>query len=149
MGTVTEPCVQTHSVIDFDECKRLCCERLEQLTGFDLAEVRVHAFHVTGSVDDCQEIKRDGLINLQAVLKGGTIFSRALRKAGIRFDLDKHSVLYGEDTFSIDYECLRDLRITTAREEALKRIARRVYIDYCVNGFLSCDEPKKLRHGYL
>lgn len=111
------------------------------MTGFDLAEVRVHAFHITVSVDNCREIKRDGLINLRAVLKGD-IISKPLRKAGISFDLDKRIALYAEDAFSIDCDRLRGHRITTAREEALKRIARRVYVDYCVNGFLPCDESK-------
>ena len=58
--------------------------RLEEL---NLQDVHFVAFHVTGSLDDCQEIKESGIRNLQYVLSHDTMLSSLLRRGDITFDI--------------------------------------------------------------
>ena len=105
----------------------------------DISELRIIAFHVLGSLDNCDEIKANGLCNLQTVLSSNTIFSRLLKEKGIYFDITNKILHAGSIDYDIDYEHYKNRHFLTGDAEALKNIAHRVYYDYCVNGFLCND----------
>ena len=97
------------------------------------------AFHVLGSLDECREIKANGLMNLQAVLSRDTTLKRLLDKVEITFDIPNKVVSCGGNSYDIDYEKYRNHHFLMGIDEKLNHIARRVYYDFCVNGFMVND----------
>lgn len=45
---------------------------IQRIQNIDISQLRILAFHVLGSLDCCEEIKKNGLWNLQMVLSGDT-----------------------------------------------------------------------------
>ena len=110
-----------------------------RLKHFDVHDVRFVAFHVTGSLDDCCEIRQSGIRNLQYVLSHSTILSRLLHESGISFDVDSRIMRIGEVEYNVDYDYHRECGAHTKTDSALECIAHRLYYDYCVDGFFSND----------
>ena len=48
----------------------------------DINNLKIMAFHITASLDNCAEVRENGLINLQKVLSEDTILRRILNKYG-------------------------------------------------------------------
>lgn len=111
-----------------------------RLDSLDLNEVCFVAFHVTGSLDDCEEIKRNGIRDLRYVLSRNTMLSTLLRRAGVVFDIDNRIMRINEKSFDIDYDHYRSRICLTSEEECLESIAHRVCYDFCVDGFLVNDD---------
>lgn len=111
--------------------------RLDKL---DIQDVRFVAFHVTGSLDDCQEIKESGIRNLQYVLSHDTMLSSLLRRGDITFDIENRIMCVNGRTFDIDYEHYKGRRFLTPEEKLLESIAHRIYYDFCVDGFWANDD---------
>jgi hypothetical protein len=51
---------------------------IERITEVNIEDLKIMAFHVVGALDECKEIKSNGLMNLQMVLSGNTSFNRLL-----------------------------------------------------------------------
>lgn len=113
---------------------------IDRIAKVNVHDIKVMAFHVLGSLDQCEEIKKNGLKNLQMVLSENTIFSRLLKKAGIAFDIHEKTVSYNGNLYDIDYEHYSEQHFLTETEEKLDRIAHRVFYDFCVNGFMMNDD---------
>jgi len=111
-----------------------------RLDEFDIQDVRFVAFHVTGSLDDCAEIKETGIQNLQYVLSHDTMLSRLLKRGDITFDVENRIMCVSGKTFDIDYEHYRGRRLITPEEKWLESISHRVYYDFCVDGFWTNDD---------
>ena len=111
--------------------------RLDKL---NLKDVHFVAFHVTGSLDDCQEIKKTGIRNLQYVLSHNTMLSRLLKRGDITFDIENRIMCVNGRTFDIDYEHYRGRCLFTPEEKHLDAIAHRIYYDFCVDGFWVNDD---------
>lgn len=105
----------------------------------EISDIKVAAFHVLGSLDDCSEIKTNGLKNLQEVLSSDTILSRKIKESGIVFDLERKIVSCGERTYNIDYEYYRKSICHEEIDEVLDEIAYRFFYDYCISGFIVND----------
>lgn len=112
---------------------------IERIKSVDISGVRLMAFHVVGSLDECCEIKENGLMNLQNVLSTETILKKLLEKAGVTFDIPNKLVRYKGNSYDIDYEKYKDHHFLTGIDEKLDRVAHRVYYDFCVNGFMAND----------
>lgn len=111
-------------------------QRIKQV---NIINLRIIAFHVLGSLDNCEEIKANGLWSLQKVLSNNTMLSRMLKAEGIVFNIsDRLLYCYGT-AYDIDYDHYKDKDYLTETEEILDRISHRVFYDYCINGFLVCD----------
>lgn len=108
----------------------------------DISDLKIMAFHVLGSLDDCKEIRNNGLINLQEALSRDTVLHRLLKKANLQFDIEKRKLFYGAEEFDIDYDKYRNECFLNPIEKKLCNIGHRVYYDYCVNGFLLNDDIK-------
>ena len=47
---------------------------IDRIAKVNVHDIKVMAFHVLGSLDQCEEIKKNGLKNLQMVLSGLNVF---------------------------------------------------------------------------
>ena len=115
------------------------CRNIERIKSVDISGLRLMAFHVVGSLDECREIKDNGLMNLQSVLSKETILKKFLEKAGVTFDIPTKRVKCNGNTYDIDYEKYKGHHFLTRIDEKLDRVAHRVYYDFCVNGFMAND----------
>lgn len=113
---------------------------IDRISDVDISDLRIMAFHVVGALDECKEIRENGLMNLQEVLKRDTVISRALGHYGIFFDIENRILHCNGEKYDIDYEKYRSRHFLSGLDEKLDRIAHRVYYDYCVNGFLLNDD---------
>jgi len=114
--------------------------RLDEL---DIHDVRFVAFHVTGSLDDCQEIKENGIRNLQYVLSHNTALSRLLKCDDITFDIEHRKMCINGRDFDVDYDHYRECGLLTPEEKYLDSIAHRIYYDFCVDGFWVNDNIER------
>lgn len=125
------------------ECNRdidLFLERnIHRLNNLDVQDVRFVAFHVTASLDDCKEIKENGIRDLQYVLSHNTMLTRMLRRGDISFDIENRLMCINGRGFNIDYEYYRGCRFLSPEEKRLESIAHRIYYDFCVDGFWEND----------
>ena len=112
----------------------------ERIASVDIPDLRIMAFHVVGSLDNCREIKENGLMNLQEVLTRDTILKKLLDKSGIVFDISERIVSCNGQTYDIDYDHYRHKHFLHGIDEKLDHVAHRVFYDYCVNGFLLNDD---------
>lgn len=113
---------------------------IDKISDVDISDLRIMAFHVVGALDNCKDIRENGLMNLQEVLKRDTIISRMLSNYGIIFDVENRILNCNDKKYDIDYEKYRGRHFLSELDEKLDRIAHRLYYDYCVNGFLLNDD---------
>lgn len=111
-----------------------------KVNDISLDNIRVLGFHVVGSLDECREIRSQGLKNLQKVLSENTQLSRMLKSYGVIFDVKRHLLLYKDKEYNVDYDWYRHNDYSMPPEKYLEPIAHRVYYDYCVNGFMMNDD---------
>ena len=121
---------------DFDKFWR---KNLERIKAVDISDIKVMAFHVTGSLDACAEILSNGLMNLQQVLVNDTLLHQLLDKSGIVFNLKEKNLSCNGKIYDIDYEHYRNHHLLHGIDKKLSQIAHRVFYDFCVNGFLAND----------
>lgn len=110
-----------------------------RLDGLDIHDLRFVAFHITGSLDNCREIKMNGIRNLQYVLSHNTLLSKMLEKGGICFDVENRVMVIDGIEYNIDYDYYRNNPIRSTEEAHLKSVAHRLYYDHCIDGFFVND----------
>ena len=115
----------------------------KKLDSLDLSNVRFIAFHVTGSLDDCQQIKQIGIHNLQYMLSNNTKLSNSLKEYGVSFDIENYKLYVDDIEYNTNYDYYLNLRNKTSEEEHLSSVAHRIYYDYCVNGFWLNDDIRR------
>lgn len=114
-------------------------QHFDAIDTIDIKNLKIMAFHVTTSSDECAEIRANGLKNLQKVLSENTALSRALKNHGVVFDIPRRKMKYNHQEIDIDYERYRDTDNLSEREEEIEKIAHRVFYDHCVDGFMVRD----------
>lgn len=110
-----------------------------QIQDVDVSDIKIMAFHIAATLDNCNEIKTNGLQNLQKILSTKTILRKMLRDEGIEFDIKEKTVVCCGKRYDIDYEKYKGRHLLSDFEKGLQSVAHRVYYDYCVNGFLLND----------
>lgn len=121
---------------DFDQFWK---KHFKEIDAIGIDDLKIFAFHVTATSDHCEEIKLNGLINLQAVLSTNTRLKHMLEECGIIFDIKEKRIIANGRLIDIDYEKYRGRFDLSPFEEKIERLAHRLYYDYCVNGFLVND----------
>ncbi len=111
----------------------------KHIESIDISNFKIIAFHILGSLDECQEIKKNGIMNLQRVLSEETILSNLLKNNGIIFNIEEKTVNYNSKIYNIDYLYYREQGELLNEVKAFKRLSRRIFYDFCVNGFLVND----------
>lgn len=125
-----------------NDFERFWERNIDRISDIDISNLRIMAFHVVGALDECKEIRENGLMNLQEVLKQDTVISRMLSNYGLKFDIENKILSCNGKNYDIDYEKYCGHNFLSELDEQLNRIAHRVYYDYCVNGFLFNDNVK-------
>ena len=110
------------------------------IDGSDINTLKINAYHITSNYDECAEVKQFGLRNLQFVMSNDTRLSRFLKENNLHFDIDKKVLYYEGDKYNINYDYYRWRVNLLPRERSLADIARRLYYDHAVNGFLACND---------
>lgn len=106
----------------------------------DVENLEIVAFQVTSSSDDCVDIKKYGLRNLQWVLNNDTNLNRFLKENHISFDIESKLMYIDNISYDVDFEKYRDLDVISKRGEQLYSIAHKLYYDFQINAFLFCKD---------
>lgn len=123
---------------DYEQFWNRNFSRIDQV---DISDIRFIGFHITSNWDNCDEIRKQGLIDLQRVLSENTSLNRILRNYGIIFDIPQKTVYCGDHKINIDYDSLskQDRHSFSDDELRVWNVAHRVYYDFLVNGFYNND----------
>lgn len=106
---------------------------ISKIESRDINELKIYGYHVTTNPDNCKSIKSEGIKNLQEVLKGDNEFTNLLLEQQIRFDIGNSKMFYKDEVIDINYNKMLKEKMMTRS----KSVARKIYFDYCVNGFFS------------
>ena len=106
----------------------------------DIENLEIVAFHVTSCDDECAEIKRYGLRNLQWVLDNDTNLNRFLKEYNISFDIKRKQMRIQDMVYDVDFEKYIDLDLLSKRKEQLYWIGQKIYYDFQINAFLFCKD---------
>ncbi len=99
----------------------------------DVENMEIVAFQVTTCNDECAEIKKNGLRNLQWVLSNDTALCKFLKKYNISFDIES-KLMYVEGTaYDVDYDKYMDLDVILRRKEQLHKIGHNIIILFVKN----------------
>lgn len=124
-------------VVNFNSDIDMFLEKhLNKIKHLNLNKLEIVVFHVTTNGDECADIKKNGIKNLQAVLQEETELSNFLRKKGIRFDITSKIMYINDKSFNIDYTRYTELNTWGKHKEVLREIGRKIFSDFRVNGFL-------------
>ena len=109
----------------------------------DIENLEIVAFQVTSNDNQCDDIKRNGLHNLQWVLSNDTVLNKYLKQYKISFDLGKKLLYIDENVYDIAYERYKDLDLISNRKKQLHDIGQKIYYDFQINAFLFCEDIYK------
>ena len=123
--------IECHS--DSDEFCEKYSTGIEQI---DIESLEMVAFQVTSNSNDCADIKKYGLRNLQWVLSNDTNLCRFLKDNNISFDIENRLLYIGDTAYDIDYEKYRNLDMISRRNEQLHNIGHKIYYDFQINAFM-------------
>jgi hypothetical protein len=125
----TEFCKGDYSVDDFLD--------FINVTDNDLlkGELLLASLHVTTNNDNCNTIKKYGLVNLQQAIKLDTPLGMYLKQKGILIDIENKVIQYKGKTFDISKESNE----FDDEEKALTMIVHKLYEDYQINSFFGSD----------
>ena len=130
-----------HYIIECNsDYEQLWKKQYKQMKHIDSSRIRIWSFHVTGSLDKCSSIRKEGLHNLQHAISTDSIMSRMFRKYGLEFDIENKVMHFEGKEYSVDYDRYRNHCNLYEKDECLSKIAYRLYEDYCVNGFMCNDD---------
>lgn len=111
-------------------------KHFDEIESMDIDRLELVVFHVTTNGDDCAEIKKNGLKDLQKVLQEETELSVFLKERGIWFDIPSKIMYVDGKEFDIDYKKYTNWDRMIEQTEALYNIGRKIFYDHHVNGFL-------------
>ena len=122
------------------ECHRdsgdFCDKYRTEIEKIEIEKLEMIAFQVTSSSDECADIKKYGLRNLQWVLSNDTNLSRFLKDKHIKFDINNKLMYIGDTAYDINYEKYQDLDLISYRNEQLYNIGHKIYYDFQINAFM-------------
>lgn len=122
---------------DFDE---FWIANKEYINSVDISDLKFKVIHVTSNMDECSEIKTNGIKNLQIVLSENTTLNTLLSNHGVQFDIKNKILIAKDEAIDIDYKKYCNRYNLSLYEEKIKSVARKVYLDYQVNGFFSIKD---------
>lgn len=106
----------------------------------DIENLEVIAFQVTSNDNECGDIKRNGLHNLQWALSNETVLNRYLKNNKIKFDIENKLLYIDGDRYDIAYGKYKDLDLISEKEEQLNNVGHKIYYDFQINAFLFCED---------
>lgn len=106
----------------------------------DIENLEIVAFQVTSSGDECADIKKHGLHNLQWVLNNDTGLNKFLKENNISFDIDNKLMYINNTTYDMDYEKYTDLDVISQKKNQLHKIGHKIFYDFQINAFFFCKD---------
>lgn len=140
LGMNGEQFINEYLVVCERDYEQLWKKYYKKLKHIDANRIRIWAFHITGSLDNCQSIMQEGLFNLHHELSEDSVLSKVFRKYGLEFDVDNKIMYFDGIAYNVDYRKYRNRCNLYGKDEQLSRIAYRLCEDYCVNGFMCNDD---------
>lgn len=140
LGMTGEQFIYEYQIVCKNNYEKLWKKYYKKLEKIDVNKIRIWAFHITGSLDNCRSIKQDGLYNLQHCLSTESMLSKIFRKYGLRFDIDNKIMYFNGISHNVDYRRYCNRCNLYGNEKQLGCIAYRLCEDYCVNGFMCNDD---------
>lgn len=110
------------------------------IDNIDIENLEIVAFQVTSSSNECADIKKYGLHNLQWILSNDTDLNRFLKENDIIFDIKSKLMYIGDICYDVDYEKYKNLDVISKRNDQLHKIAHKLYYDFQINAFLFCKD---------
>lgn len=101
-----------------------------RIQAINISDLRIVAFHIVGSLDECKEIKENGLEDLQKVLSSDTTLSRELKKVDVQIDIANKLISCDDNSYILNTESSGPLFF----------VSNRLLNDYCINGFFFNDD---------
>lgn len=102
--------------------------------------------HYTSSLNKCDCIKQNGINSLQWALTKETELKMFLASIDVRFDLKNKELYFNKEKYDIDYHKYQGRHDLNKSEEVLRKISRKIYSDYSINGYFYKD--KQSRNDY-
>lgn len=106
----------------------------------DIENLEIVAFQVTSNSDECSNIKKYGLHNLQWVLSNETDLKRLLQENSVNFDIESKLLYIDNVAYDVDYGHYKNLDGISRRSNQLCKIAHKIYYDFQINAFLFCKD---------
>lgn len=106
-----------------------------KLKKIDTRELNLVVIHVTSNNDNCENIQKYGIKNLQSVLAEKNELSEFLKNKGISFNILEKKMYINDNEYEICYDDLLIMKCRTNEQNKLKKIAHKIYFDYQINGF--------------
>lgn len=128
-------CINCHN--DFDLFYEMF---LTEIKSLDIENLDIVAFQVTSNNNECKEIKKNGLHNLQWILSNDTSLNTFLQQKDIHFDVEKRIMYIGDYSYDVDYDKYRESNCFSVKKEGIKNIGHKLYYDYQINAFLFCED---------
>lgn len=125
---------EDYNIHDFIEINKIDINKL------NLEEVQVVVLHVTSNNDNCEAIKKYGLLNLQQTLTMDTPLKKYLSNYNIEFDISNNIMWVKGEAHEVKYD--RNSDEFDNCKKKLNDVARKIYFDYQINGFLSVQDYK-------
>lgn len=113
---------------------------LPEIKSLDIKNMDIVAFQVTSNNDECAEIKKNGLHNLQWVLSNDTGLNSFLQHKDIHFDIEKRIMYIGDDGYDVDYDKYRKSNYISVKKEGAEKVGHKLFYDYQINAFLFCED---------
>ena len=127
---MTEQEYNVEIIDNIDRFELLWDKLFERIQTIDISDLRIMAFHIVGSLDECKEIEKNGLMNLRKVLSNNTFLGKELKKVGVKVDIENKVVSCNDKSYMLSGKSSGKLFL----------VSNRLLNDYCVNGFLCNDD---------
>lgn len=126
---------------NFDE---FCDDNKECIDVIDLENLKLKVMHFTSNMDECSEIKTNGIINLQRVLSEKTALCAFLANYGVKFDIENKILITENKKIDINYDKYLGRFDLSQEEEQIRKLSRKIYSDYQINGFFAIKEVNQI-----
>lgn len=94
------------------------------------------SLHVTTNDDNCDSIRKYGLMNLQYTINNDTVLGIYLREQGVNIDFAQKTIKYKNEVYSIAEK--DEYAFPGSKEYIKNSVIRKLYRDYQINGFFCC-----------
>ncbi|QGH20224.1 hypothetical protein [Clostridium butyricum] len=112
------------------------------IDSLDIDNVKAVVIHTTTNNDECNTIKKYGLLNLQQAVTVNTPLKLYLKRWKIVFDIENKTMWLNDKLFDITYNN-RNNPYHADYDEALQDIARKLYFDFQINGFFCTEDVRE------
>lgn len=113
---------------------------LPEINSIDIENMSIIAFQVTSNNNECAEIKKNGLHNLQWVLNNDTSLNSFLHQKGIDFNVKERIMYIGTNGYDVNYDNYIESNCVSIKKDCAEKIGHKLYYDYQINAFLFCED---------